>query len=262
MARNSSTAAFDGAAAAIARAIGCSESSSIEPASDSSSSEDRSEKETTSSTPNRPSVSVPVLSKMTASISLAFSKAIRLRTSSPFRAPSAVDTATTSGIASPRACGHAMTMTVTARSIAYDSGSPSASHTTKVSAPPPSATNVSHSAARSARSCVLDFDSCASRTRSMTWERNESAPVLGDRYGQRAFSVDRPADDESPADFDTGTDSPVSRDSSTAEAPSRTSPSAGTFSPGLTTTTSPGWSSSSGTSTRLPSDSGDALPRA
>ena len=38
--------------------------------------------------------------------------------SSPCEAASAVDTATTSGTASPRACGQVMTMTVTIRSSA------------------------------------------------------------------------------------------------------------------------------------------------
>ena len=85
---------------------------------------DRSANGMTSSTPKRPSVSVPVLSKIDRVDQRAFSNAIRLRTSSPLAAPQAVETATTSGIARPSACGQAMTMTVTARSIAYDSDSP------------------------------------------------------------------------------------------------------------------------------------------
>ena len=44
-------------------------------------------------------------------------------TSSPFRAPSDVEMAMTSGIASPRACGQAMTRTVAVRTRAH-SGSP------------------------------------------------------------------------------------------------------------------------------------------
>jgi large subunit ribosomal protein L1 len=48
-------------------------------------------------TPKRPSVSVPVLSKMTACSFRAPSKATRLRISSPWLAPKAVETATTSG---------------------------------------------------------------------------------------------------------------------------------------------------------------------
>ncbi len=51
----------------------------------------------------------------------------------------------------------------------------------------------------------------------------------------------------SPGPTSTGTDSPVSMDRSTEELPLRTSPSAGTFWPGRTTTTSPTPRSSMGT---------------
>ena len=65
-----------------------------------------------------PFVSVPVLSKMTTSSSRARSSAIRSLTSRPFRAPSEVEIAMTSGIARPRACGQAMTSTVAVRTSA------------------------------------------------------------------------------------------------------------------------------------------------
>src|SRR5207245_1053353 len=66
--------------------------------------------EITSVTPKRPSVSVPVLSKTIASSARARSKAERSRIRRPWPADSAVDIATTSGPASPSACGHALTM--------------------------------------------------------------------------------------------------------------------------------------------------------
>ena len=50
----------------------------------------------------------------------------------------------------------------------------------------------------------------------------------------------------------TGTDSPVTRDASTAELPSITRPSVAIFSPGRTTMTSPTWSSSAGILVSLP----------
>ncbi len=56
-----------------------------------------------------------------------------------------------------------------------------------------------------------------------------------------------------PGPTSTGTDSPVSMDRSTHDVPSLTTPSAGIFSPGSTTTTSPGWSSSMGTRRSTPS---------
>ena len=77
----------------------------------------------TAATTGWPFVSVPVLSKMTTSSSRARSSAIRSLTSSPFRAPSEVEIAMTSGIARPSACGQAMTSTVAVRTSA-PSGSP------------------------------------------------------------------------------------------------------------------------------------------
>jgi len=53
----------------------------------------------------------------------------------------------------------------------------------------------------------------------------------------------------SPAPLATGIDSPVIIDSSTADAPSVTTPSTGIFEPGRTTTTSPTMTSSIGIST-------------
>ena len=69
-------------------------------------------------TRNSPRVSVPVLSNTTASRSRASSRPRRSRTSKPVRAPRVVEMATTSGTASPSACGQAMTSTVTTRSTA------------------------------------------------------------------------------------------------------------------------------------------------
>ena len=57
----------------------------------------------------------------------------------------------------------------------------------------------------------------------------------------------------SPSALSTGTLSPVSADSFTAENPSSTTPSTGILSPGRTTKTSPGTTSAAGTLTSLPS---------
>ncbi len=74
---------------------------------------------TTSVTPNRPSVSVPVLSKTTG---LELARRARRRhgrgSAGRCRRRAPCDTATTSGTASPSACGQAITITVTMRSIA------------------------------------------------------------------------------------------------------------------------------------------------
>jgi len=80
-------------------------------------------------------------------------------------------TATTSGTARPRAWGQAITITVTARSMAKAKSRPSVSHTNRVAKPPPSAMAVSHTAARLARSWLRERDSWAFRTISMTCDR-------------------------------------------------------------------------------------------
>ncbi len=64
-------------------------------------------------TPNSPLVSVPVLSNITAFIFLALSKAVLFLIRKPFFADIDVETAVTRGTASPRAWGHAITITVT-----------------------------------------------------------------------------------------------------------------------------------------------------
>ena len=55
-----------------------------------------------------------------------------------------------------------------------------------------------------------------------------------------------------PACFSTGMLSPVSADSSTADAPSSTTPSTGTLSPALTMSTSPGCTSAAGMMCSVP----------
>ena len=80
-------------------------------------------------------------------------------------------TATTSGTASPSACGQAMTMTVTMRSTANGTSAPSASQTKSVAPPTESAIQVSHCAARFATSWVRERLSWAWRTSAMTCAR-------------------------------------------------------------------------------------------
>lgn len=66
----------------------------------------------------RPSVRVPVLSNNTAVIVRIRSSASRSFTRIPLLAATAVESEITSGIASPRACGQAITNTVTVLVIA------------------------------------------------------------------------------------------------------------------------------------------------
>ena len=103
------------AACRNARAMKCSESPSTAAASASAAASSSPSATTLPTTPCDPSVSVPVLSKMTMSASRTLSSAVRSRTRMPLRAASVVVMATTSGTASPSAWGQAMTSTVTTR---------------------------------------------------------------------------------------------------------------------------------------------------
>ena len=85
----------------------------------------------TSRTTGRPMVNVPVLSNSTALTVRIRSRASRSLTKIPERAAIEVEIAITSGIASPSACGHEITRTVTLRSTAWFM-SPSAAQTKKV----------------------------------------------------------------------------------------------------------------------------------
>ena len=118
-------------AATIARASGCSLSDSTPPARRSTSASSRPVAAATPVTTCSPLVSVPVLSNSTVSIVRIRSRASRSLTRIPLRAATAVDSEITSGIASPRACGQAITSTVTVRTMA-SSTSPSSDHTTNV----------------------------------------------------------------------------------------------------------------------------------
>ena len=98
---------------------------------------------------------------------------------------------------------------------------------------------------------ALDPD--ASSTRRIIWAKVVSSPT------RRASKVKDPdllmdaAATLSPTPLSTGRLSPVRALSSTAEAPSTTTPSTGTDCPGRTTIWSPTWTSSTGISTSAPS---------
>ena len=85
-----------------------------------------------------PLVKVPVLSKSTTSMVRIRSNAMRFLISTPARAACSVEMAITSGMARPRACGQAITRTVTVRMTA-SSGLPRRDHVMKVMMPAPSA---------------------------------------------------------------------------------------------------------------------------
>ena len=87
------------------------------------------------------------------------------------------------------------------------------------------------------------------------WARAVSAPILVARTVGAPLVLTVAPVTGSPSAFSTGTDSPVSMDSSTALAPATTSPSVGTFSPGRTLSRSPTATCSTGTMISWPSRS-------
>ncbi len=93
---------------------------------------------------------------------------------------------------------------------------------------------------------------CASSTRRLIWASAESLPTRVARNVKLPVVFTVPPVTESPIRFPTGIGSPVSIDSSTADAPSVTTPSTGTRSPGFTSTRSPGTTASTAISVSRP----------
>lgn len=131
-----------------ARATGCSESRSTAAATRRASMSEMPSAALRATTRCCPSVRVPVLSKTTSSSRRASSRPRRSRTRSPARAASVVEMAMTRGIASPSACGHAITSTVTTLSAMKAPGAPAIHQPTAVAAAAAIATNVRSRAAR------------------------------------------------------------------------------------------------------------------
>ena len=154
------------------------------------------------------------------------------------------------GVARPRASGQVTTTTVIANSSASLAGRPSAIHARKVTRPPTRATRTSQNAARSASRWPGALEFWASWTIATICARAVSRPTLVARTrSDPVVFTDAPMTSE-PAVTATGTDSPVTIDSSISETPSSTTPSTGTFAPGRTSSRSPTTTSAVSTSTQ------------
>jgi len=105
----------------------------------------------------------------------------------------------------------------------------------------------------SARRAMGGFDPCACSTRRTICASAVSLPTREALKVKVPVVLSVPPMTSSPASLRTGIGSPVSIDSSTAEAPSTTTPSTGTFSPGRTRTRSPTATAAMGTSVSTPS---------
>ena len=100
---------------------------------------------------------------------------------------------------------------------------------------------------------------CASCTSRMICCSVVSRPTRVARKRKLPVEFTLPPNTPAPGSLSTGSDSPVSIDSSTADVPSTTSPSTGTRSPGLTMTMSPRRRPATGTSDSTPSRTTSAV---
>ena len=186
-----------------------------------------------------PLVSVPVLSNRTVSTVRIRSSARRSLTRMPFFADTAVDSAITSGMARPRACGQAITSTVTVRTMA-SSTSPSAHHTTNVMIAAPQRRRRT-AARRSGRRAPAPARGLPARRRPAAGSRPGRCRRRRRRRERGSTSRSTPCrrrPDHRPS-WRPACDSPVIIDSSSSASPSTMAPSAGTRPPARTSTTSP-----------------------
>ncbi len=96
------------------------------------------------------------------------------------------------------------------------------------------------------------FEDCASCTSLTICASMVSVPTLVARMVKAPVVLMVAPMTTSPSPLSTGTDSPVTIDSSSVERPRTMTPSTGTFSPGRTTISSPGTTSSTGISVSVP----------
>ena len=99
---------------------------------------------------------------------------------------------------------------------------------------------------RSARRCAAALPDWASSTIRAICASWVSAPTRVARTMRRPLALTVPPTTASPGPTSAGTDSPVTMEVSTAEAPSTISPSVAIFSPGRTTNSSPTCNASTG----------------
>jgi hypothetical protein len=205
-------------------------------------------------TEGRPSVRVPVLSTTTVSAFSITSSASAFLMRAPSRAPRPAPTMMDMGVASPSAHGQAMMSTepATTRACASFGSGPTSAQTAKASTAAPITAGTNTAETRSTVRWMGARERCASATMATMRASMVSRPTFSARMVSDPVWFKVPPMTVSPADLVTGMDSPVTKDSSTAERPSSTAASTGTFSPGRTRSTSPITMSSSGTSSSSP----------
>ncbi len=176
----------------------------------------------------RPVVSVPVLSRITARTRPADSSACALLTSTPSSAPRPTAASRAVGVARPSAHGQATTRTATAALAAAAAGQPAPSQKPSVTTARVIAQGTNTAAIRSASRCAAALLASAWLTSRVIWASTVSAPTRVARTSSRPLMLTDAPVTSSPGPTSAGTDSPVSRDASTAERPPVTTPSVAT----------------------------------
>ncbi len=159
------------------------------------------------------------------------------------------------GVARPSAHGQAMITTAVAAVSAVPAAAPAASHTAKVPAARAMTTGTKTAETRSASRCTAALPVWACSTSRAICASLVSAPTRAARTSRRPWLFTVAPVTAEPGSTSTGTGSPVSSDSSTADEPSITTPSVAIFSPGRTRKISPTVSCSAGMRTSAPSRS-------
>ena len=193
-----------------------------------------------------PSVIVPVLSKTIVLIWCAVSNASPPFIRTPCSAPFPVPTIIAVGVASPNAQGHAITSTAINIVSANTGVSPAISHPRADNIARPITVGTKYADITSASLAIGALLPWASSTNFTICAKAVSLPTFVALYFINPVLFILAPITRLPTDFSTGMLSPVSIDSSIDVFPSTTSPSTGSFSPGLTTIISPQITSSIG----------------
>ncbi len=158
-----------------------------------------------------------------------------------------VASSTASGVASPSAQGQAITRTETPIMSDWEAGAPRARCQAVAATASTRMAGTKTPTTRSATAWMRGREAWASSTARMMPASTVAFPVRVTSSSKDPCRLTVPPMAGEPGSLATGRDSPVTSDSSTSLWPARTTPSAGTRSPGTTSTRSPGRSSATGT---------------
>lgn len=194
---------------------------------------------------------VQVLSNTTVVTACNFSKLSAFLIKIPWCAPLPTQTIIAVGVAKPSAHGHAITSTAT-NDVNHIIGNHRILRTIKLTIAIPSTTGTKIAEIRSASLWIGALEPCASCTIVITRERKLSLPSVVALILRNPCLLMVPPITESQTILSTGSDSPVTIDSSTLLAHSIILPSTGIFPHGFTCTISPACTSSKPISTTSP----------